>query len=95
MRTTVRIDDDLLRKLKERAYRENVSVSSKLNQAIREGLRADAKPKRKKRFRQKTHDMGPPLIDLTHTNAVIDALEDDEILRKLARGKCRSSIATS
>jgi hypothetical protein len=31
--------------------------------------------------------MGEPLIDITHTNAVIDDLEDKEIIRKMALDK--------
>ena len=87
MRTTVRIDDDLMRELKERAHREEVSITSDLNQALRQGLRAAKAPAKRKRFRQKTHNMGPPLIDLTKANAVAAALEDEEILRKMALGK--------
>jgi predicted transcriptional regulator len=86
-RTTIRLDEDLMRQLKERAKRENTSLSRCLNQIIREGLRASSTPRKRKKFVQKTYDMGPPLIDLTHTNAVIDALEDEEIIRKMALGK--------
>ena len=39
-RTTVRIDDDLMRQLKERAARDSISLTRCLNQLIREGLRA-------------------------------------------------------
>jgi hypothetical protein len=92
MRTTVRIDDDLLRELKQRAERANTSLSNSLNQALRDALRADAKPRKRKRFVQKTHDMGPCLLDLSQsggniTNAVIDALEDEEIIRKMVAGQ--------
>ena len=91
-RTTVRIDDDLMRQLKERAARDSISLTRCLNQLIREGLRAASKPPKRRRFVQKTYDMGEPLIDLTHTggiftNAVIDALEDEEIIRKMLAGK--------
>ncbi len=92
MRTTVRIDDDLLRELKLRAERDRTSLTSTVNQALRYGLRAESKQKKRKRFVQKTYDMGPCLLDLTQsggiiTNAVIDALEDQEILRKMVAGQ--------
>jgi hypothetical protein len=85
MRTTVRIDDDLLRQIKDRAHRENRSMTALLNDALRRGLRpeqATLKP-----FKQKTYDMGPPKIDLIKANQFAAELEDEEILRKMAQGK--------
>jgi hypothetical protein len=87
MRTTLRIDDDLLRALKERARQEDVSISRLLNDALRRGLSAPPSPGRKKKFVQKTYNMGPPLIDLTKANAIAAALEDEEIIRKMSQGK--------
>ena len=81
----IQIDDDLLEELQERARRENVSVSDKVNQAIRDGLRADAQAAAKKPFKQVTHDMGPPLIDMT--NAAFDDLEAEEFIRKMKMGQ--------
>jgi hypothetical protein len=86
-RTTVRIDDDLMRQLKERALCKNMSVARLLNDALRAGLRVMAKPKRQNRFIQETHDMGPPLIDLTHTNALLDEWDTEESIRKMSLGK--------
>jgi predicted transcriptional regulator len=86
-RTTIRLDDDLMRQLKERAKRQDVSLTRLFNDAIRQWLRTPSKQPKRKRFVQKTYDMGQPLIDLTHTNAVIDALEDEEIIRKMGLGK--------
>jgi hypothetical protein len=86
MRTTVRIDDDLMRLLKERARQENISLAKILNAALRRALTAERPPLRK-RFRQKTHNMGKPLVDLTKALALAAALEDEEILRKMALGK--------
>ena len=86
-RKTLRIDDDLMRQLKERAGREHVSLTRLINEAIREGLRTGLKPRKRKRFVQKTYNMGLPLIDLTKANAIAAALEDEEILRKMVQGK--------
>ena len=86
-RTTVRLDEHLLRQLKERAHREGISMSQLFNTAIREWLRLPKKPGKRQPFVQRTHAMGPPRIDLTHTNAAIDALEDEEIIRKMGLGK--------
>ena len=88
MRTTVRIDDDLLRDLKQRAQRENKSLTRLINQVIRSGMKTtDQSEKPKRRFRQKTHDMGPPLVDLTKALALAAQLEDEEIIKKFALGK--------
>ena len=85
IRTTVSIDDDLLRQLKERAASANTSVTRCLNDVIREGLRA--KPKKRKPWVQKTYNMGPPLIDITHTNALLDEWDTEEAIRKMSLGK--------
>jgi hypothetical protein len=87
MRTTVRIDDDLMRELKERAQCEAVSLTGLINRLIRRGLESRGKPKPRKRFRQQTHSMGVPKIDVTKALAFAAALEDEEIIDKLARGK--------
>ena len=87
MRTTVRIDDDLLRSLKERARREEVSLSRLLNDTIRKGLSDSSAGRRKKRFVQRTYHMGKPLIDLTKALSLAAALEDEETLRKMGLGK--------
>lgn len=85
MRTTVRIPDDLMLELKERAEAENLSVSKMLEQTLRRGL--EAKPEKRKPFRQRTYAMGPPLINLDKANSIAAALEDEEIIRKLREGR--------
>jgi hypothetical protein len=87
MRTTVRIDDDLLRRLKEHARRENVSLASVVNRTIRRGLSGTPAKASKKRFRQKTYSMGVPLVDLTKALAVAAALEDEERIAKMSLGR--------
>jgi hypothetical protein len=63
MRTTLRIPDDLMRAIKERARREQVSMATVVSDCLRRGLEKE-KPQPIK-FRQITHHMGKPLIDLT------------------------------
>jgi hypothetical protein len=87
MSIAVEIDDDLLEVLKERARQENVSISSKVNEAIRDGLRAEAQPAAKKPFKQVTHDMGEPLIDITKATAIAFEWEDEETIRKMGLGQ--------
>jgi hypothetical protein len=87
MRTTVRIEDDLLRQLKERAHRENVSISSFLNRLIRDGLARPRSAKPPRPYRQKVHNMGPPKINLDKALSFAAQLEDEEIIKKLLAGK--------
>ena len=82
MRTTLRIDDDLFPALKKRASSEGLTLSERVNLALRQSLRTDTRPRRG--FRQKTRDLGRPAFDVTKANAVAAELEDGDILRKLA-----------
>ena len=88
MRTTVRLDDELIEQLKAKARTENISLTRLLNRALRDGLRArkPAKPE-KRRFKQTTQAMGAPKMDLNKALALAAALEDEEILRELSLGK--------
>jgi antitoxin component of RelBE/YafQ-DinJ toxin-antitoxin module len=83
MRTTLRLDDDLLIHLRKRANEEGLTLSEVVNLALRRSL-ASAK-RRHRVFRQKTRDLGRPSFDVTKANAVAAALEDETTLRKLAR----------
>lgn len=84
MRTTVRIADDVLRELKDRAHREDTSLTKLLDRILRLGLRGDERRSLKKRpYREKTHDMGPPRFDVTQASAIADALEDEAIIERM------------
>lgn len=85
MRTTVRIDDDLLRLLKERAESKQLSLTKLLNQVLRQGLGIPAK--KRVRYREKVFSMGKPLVNLDKAAALAAADEDDEIIRKMAGRK--------
>jgi hypothetical protein len=87
MRTTVRIDDDLLRDLKQRAHIEKMSLAKVVNETLRRGLAATLSKPRKAPYREKTYSMGPPLVDLTKALALAAQLEDEEIIKKMALGK--------
>lgn len=89
MRTTLRIEDSLLRELKQRAVREKTSLTQLVNRVLRQGLISDAskaKPARRK-FRQKTFNMGQPKFDLTKALTLADALGDEAIIEKMKRRK--------
>ena len=84
VRTTLRLDDDLLIELKKRASREGLTLSELVNLALRQGLGAPSRTRRRP-FRQKTRDLGRPSFDVTKANAIAAGLEDEAIRRKLAR----------
>ena len=83
MRTTLRIEDDLFRQLKERASSQGLTLSDLVNLALRQSLATETRPRRV--FRQRTRDLGRPSFDVTRANAVAAALEDREVLAKIAR----------
>ena len=65
MRSTVRIEDDLMVALRARASEEGISLTRVLNRVLRAGM---AVPKRARSgarpYRQRTFAMGQPLVDL-------------------------------
>jgi metal-responsive CopG/Arc/MetJ family transcriptional regulator len=88
MRSTVRIDDDLMMELKERARRENVSQTRMLNRLLREGIQASRGRRAKKgRYKETTIAMGTPRVELDKALALAADFDDEEILRKMALRK--------
>jgi len=88
MKTTVRIDDDLLRDLKERAHREGTSLTKLINRLLRHAVSAMRQPTKPARpYRQKTYSMGEPKVNLAKALALAASLEDEEFSQKLPRGK--------
>ena len=87
MRTTLTIDDQLMRELKERAQREGVPLKQVVNQTIRRGLEVETRSKGKP-YRARTYAMGRPLVP-SHDKSlqIAAALEDEEMARKLALRK--------
>ncbi len=88
MRTTVRVDDELLEQLKAQARRENVSLTRLLNRALRAGMRAErSRPAKRRAYREQPHAMGAPRVALDKALALAAALEDGEVARELALRK--------
>jgi ribbon-helix-helix CopG family protein len=88
MRTTVRIDDDLMRELKERAHGEGTSLTKLINSALRDGMKKRRGTGRAIRpFREKTFRMGEPTVNLDKSLALAASLEDEEVRAELARRK--------
>ena len=85
MRKTVTIDDDLLGKARQMAMEEGATLAEVLDQALRAGLDRSRGFGQRKPYRCKTFSMGYPLsCSLDKALIGADALEDYEILRKLA-----------
>lgn len=84
MRTTVTLDPDV-EKLLKRAVRESgAPFKQVLNNAVRSGLHAAMQRKASdKPFRQRTFNMGKPLVDLTKALALADELGDAELIAKM------------
>lgn len=87
MRTTLRIDDDLMRDLKRRAQAEHLSLTQLINRLLRRAVQGAGDRRSRRPFRQKTVSMGAPSLDLNKALALAGELEDEEILRKLALRK--------
>jgi hypothetical protein len=86
-RSTVRIEDDLMRAVEERSRKRKVSLTRAFNDMLRDGLRSQGTETRRRRFRQRTYPMGTPLVDLTKALSLAAAMEDEEVLRKWALKK--------
>ena len=85
MRTTVRIDDDLMGQLKDLAHRQGLSLTKLINRVLRQGIdAAQRKPKARRPDREKTFRMGRPKASLDKALALAAALEDEEVREKLA-----------
>jgi len=84
MRTTIRIDDELLLKLKEEARKQKISLTGLLDRTLRAGMQASRGPRRRRpRDREQTHAMGAPSVTLEKALALAAMLEDKEIVRKM------------
>lgn len=73
MRITIRIDDDLHDHLRQEAERQSISLTAVVNQAIRRGL---AELKARAQYKEKTFDMGLPLVHLTKALSLADQWDD-------------------
>jgi hypothetical protein len=84
MRTTITLDPDVDQLLRRAMRDRGTTFRDTVNEAIRSGLRAHKVP----RFRQKTFSMGlNPHINWDKALQLATELEDEEILKKMARDK--------
>ena len=88
MRTTLTIDDDLMRGIREKADRLGISLKEAINRALRGGVGTIDRPSRPKQYDCRTFGLGyPPGEDLDRALDLSDRLESEEIRRKLALRK--------
>lgn len=87
MRTTLTIDDDLLRELRDEAHEAGVSLKTMVNRTLRAGLSAKGSV-RAERYRCPTFPMGHPRgTPLDKALQLASELEDEETARKLVLRK--------
>lgn len=85
MRTTLTIDDDLAIKLRETARERGLPFKRVVNDALRAGLHGPAQPRA---YRvPKLAARARPGAELDRALQLADALEDRELVRKLALGR--------
>ena len=88
MRTTLTIEDDLARELREKAHKSGAPFKEVVNKAIRAGLVHIDKPRQIKPYKCKAYSLGyPPSADLDRALSLADRLESEEIARKLSLRK--------
>ena len=88
MRTTLNIDDDILRRLKQAASQTGIPLREAVNRTLRLGLERLHPESVATPYRCPTFSMGfPPLPELDKALELAARLEDEEIVRKLSLRK--------
>lgn len=85
MRTTLTIDDGIARALKELAHRSNKPFKQVVNETLRAGLSRRTELRQSRSYKVKPASLGGvlPGIDLDRALALADAIEDQELARKM------------
>jgi hypothetical protein len=85
MRTTVTLDPDVERLVKDAMRERGLSFKQALNEALRRGLAPQRRPRR---FVQRSFQMGESQeVRWDKALALAEAMEDEELSRKLALRK--------
>jgi len=82
MRTTVTLDPDTDALVRRLMRERSISFKEAVNAAIRAGA---TQPARHRMARTPTFAMGEPRLDVDKALGLVARMEDDEIIRKLAR----------
>jgi hypothetical protein len=84
MRTTLTLDPDVAKKLKERMTKEGLSFKETVNRAIRSGLKAEEIHRKRRPFKVIPHSFGfRPGIDQNKLGQLLDQLDSEEFVRKM------------
>ena len=85
MRTTLTIEDRIARDLKEIAHRSGKPFKAVVNETLQAGLAAGKERRKPTRYRLPAVSLGGVRhdIDLDKALALADALEDEELVRKM------------
>lgn len=83
MRTTVTLDSDVELRLQDLMRARGLTFKQAINSALRTGLGIT----RPVDVAFAVFDLGEPRVDLTHAGRLAAALEDEEIVRRLAVGR--------
>lgn len=80
MRTTIRIDDQLLKEAKKLALRRGTSLTAVIEDALREALARQRKPEKREPARLVTFDGNGllPGVDLDDSAALLDVMESGD-----------------
>ena len=89
MRTTLRIDSDLMAILKKLARRDDVPLTELVNGLIRRGLQASSTRRRESTdaYHEQVFSMGQPAVNLDKALDLAASLEDEEVIEEIARRK--------
>jgi hypothetical protein len=87
MRTTVTLEPDVQKLLKDTAHRKGLPFKQVLNDAVRAGLGQN--PARAPAFKQRVFSLGRAKVDLTKAGALADELEDAQAAAKMRRAPRR------
>lgn len=86
MRTTIDLDPQLLKRLRDEAHRRGVPFKQLLAATLRRGLEETGRPRA--RYRCPTHSLGSAIgVSLDSALRIAEGLNDAEVVRKLRLGK--------
>ena len=87
MRTTVTLEPDVQKLLKDAAHRSGQPFKQVLNEAVRAGLQRPSVPVPP--FEQRVFSLGRAKVDLTKAGALAAELEDQDRIAKAGSGRRR------
>lgn len=87
MRTTLDLDNKLMRRIRQRALEENKSLKEVINRSLARALEADSVGKKRGSYKCPDFSMGKPRVELDRAIRLADQLEEDAITLKLAMRK--------